>query len=182
MKRKVVVGLAFGVLVATASTSAQGLKPWLHVQVDEGSKSKVSVNLPLSLVEIALASAPQTVLSDGHFKLHCGDSRLSVADLRKMWKELKAAGDTEFVTVEDENETVNVARKGDLVQVRVDNPKNKETVRVDVPLSLVDVLLSGEGDQIDVRAAVAELSKRRGDIVHVTDATSQVRVWIDERN
>ncbi len=182
MKRKVLAGMAFGILAAASTASAQGVRPWLHVRVDEGSKSKVSVNLPLSLVEIALASAPQTLLSDGHFKLHCGDSRLSVAEVRKMWKELKAAGDTEFVTAEDENKTVNVARKGDLVQVRIDNPKDKETVRVDVPLSLVDVLLSGEGDQIDVRAAVAELSKRRGDIVHVTDATSQVRVWIDERN
>jgi len=182
MKRKVLAGLTFGILVGAGSASAQGLKPWLHVQVDEGSKSKVSVNLPMSLVEIALASAPQTLISDGHFKLHCGNSRLSVTDMRKMWKELKAAGVTEFVTVEDEHESVNVARKGELVQVRVDNPSNKEAVRVDVPLSLVDVLLSGEGDQIDVRAAIGELSKRRGDIVHVSDATSQVRVWIDERN
>jgi hypothetical protein len=105
-----------------------------------------------------------------------------VADLRKLWKELKATGDSEFVSVEEEDETVSIARKGELVLIRVAKPSNQESVKVDVPVSLVDAMLAGEGDEIDVRAALADLSKRRGDIVHVTDATSQVRVWIDERN
>ncbi len=182
MKRKMLAGLGFGVLVAASAASAQGVKPWLHVQVDQGSKSKVSVNLPLSLVEIALAAAPQTLFSDGHFKLHCGDSRLSVADMRKLWKEVKATGDSQFVSVEEEDETVSVARKGELVLIRVAKPSNKQSVKVDVPVSLVDAMLAGEGDEIDVRTAFAELAKRRGDIVHVTDANSQVHVWIDERN
>ncbi len=182
MKRKGLAGLAFGILVAASAASAQGAKPWLHVQVDEGSKSKVAVNLPLSLVEIALAAAPQTLFSDGHFKLHTGDSRLSLADIRKLWKELKATGDSEFVSVEQEDETVSIARKGELVLIRVAKPSNQESVKVDLPVSLVDAMLAGEGDEIDVRAALADLSKRRGDIVHVTDANSQVHVWIDERN
>lgn len=182
MTRKLLAGLAFLALAGSMPASAQTIRPWLHVQVDEGSKSKVNVHLPLSLVQIALAAAPETVFSDGHFRLHTGDSKLSVVDMRKMWQELKNAGDTDFVTVEEDDETVTVSRKGDLVLVRVDSPTKKESVRVDLPVSLVDVLLAGEGDTVDVQKAFDEISKRRGDVVNVKDAHSTVRVWIDERN
>jgi len=49
-------------------------------------------------------------------------------------------------------------------------------------VSLVDALLSGEGDEANVQAAILELKKRRGDIVRVQDDDSHVRVWIDEQN
>lgn len=182
MGRKLLAGLAFLALGTAQAASAQTIRPWLHVQVDEGTKSKVNVHLPLSLVQIALASAPDTVFSDGHFRLHTGDSRLSVVDMRKMWRELKDAGDTDFVTVEEDDETVTVSRKGELVLVRVDNPSKKESVRVDMPVSLVDVLLAGDGDKVDVQRAFDEIAKRRGDVVNVKDSHSTVRVWIDERN
>ena len=51
-----------------------------------------------------------------------------------------------------------------------------------MPVSLVDALLSGEGDEVNIQAAVAELQKRRGDIVRVHDSDSNVRIWIDEQN
>jgi hypothetical protein len=182
MRFKILIVTGFGVALS-ASAGAQTPRPWLHVQVNEGARSKVNVNLPLSLVQVALASAPDTVVKDGHFQFHGSEgSRLSVADMRKLWKELKDAGDTDFVSVEEEDETVNVSRKGDLVMIRTQKTGSKEAVRVDVPVSLVDVMLSGEGDQVDLQKAFAELAKRRGDVVNVTDDDSTVRVWIDERN
>jgi len=110
--------------------------------------------------------------------------------MRKVWKELAAVGDAELVSVESDDENVKVMRKGDLVQVFVDNKrkagkdgeKGGETVRVEVPTSLVDALLSGEGEEANVEAAIMELKKRRGDIVRVHDDDSHVRVWIDEQN
>jgi sRNA-binding protein len=131
---------------------------------------------------------------------------MKLADFRRMWKQLAAVGDAEFVTVESEDENVRVQRKGDLVLVYVDHkagakkaqaesekpkaeaekpapkPHGAEEVRVEVPVSLVDALLSGEGDEVNLQAAVAELQKRRGDIVRVHDADSNVRIWIDEQN
>jgi hypothetical protein len=50
-----------------------------------------------------------------------------------------------------------------------------------VPVSLVDAFLSGEGEEGNMEAAVAELQKRRGDIVRVKDDDSSVRIWIDEQ-
>jgi predicted thioesterase len=74
-----------------------------------------------------------------------------------------------------------VWRKGDQIHVRVED-QGKEEVVVEVPVSLVDAALSGEGDTVNVKAAIAELQKKRGDIVSVKDEDATVRVWIDEQN
>jgi hypothetical protein len=44
----------------------------------------------------------------------------------------------------------------------------------------VDALLSAPGDELNVRAAMAELRKMKGEIVRVKDKDSTVNVWIDE--
>ena len=44
----------------------------------------------------------------------------------------------------------------------------------------MDALLSGEGDRLDLQAALAELTEERGDIITVRDGETRVRVWIDE--
>ena len=180
-------GLALLMTAAPGRTQppASG-QAWLHVRVDEPSKQgKVSVNLPLSVVSVALEAAPETVLRNGHFRMGKGDNgerNLKVADLRRAWAELKKTGDTEFATVEDEGEKVRVARAGDLVLVHVDKLDSSESVRVEVPVGVVDALFSAPGDELNIRAALGELQKRRGDIVRVKDETSTVRVWIDEAN
>jgi hypothetical protein len=127
---------------------------------------------------------------------------MTLADMRRAWKELAAVGDAELVTVESEDENVRVARKGDLVQVFVDHKprarkaeagpekagkaaaasEGAEEVRVEVPVSLVDALLSGQGDTVNIQAAISQLNKLRGDIVRVRDEETSVRVWIDDRN
>lgn len=175
------VGLAG--LVAAGSVQAQSATPWVHVRVEEpGRSSKVRVNLPLTVVQAALNAAPERIASHGRIHLgKAGGHDLSVSDLRKIWHELKATGDTEFVSVEQEDETVKVARVGSRVQVRVQKPSEKQQVLVDVPVSLVDALLSGEGDEVDLRAAFKELNALRGEIVKVDEKDTSIRVWIDER-
>jgi hypothetical protein len=105
-----------------------------------------------------------------------------VADFRGLWKELKATGDAELVSVEEEGQSVHVGRRGDVVEIRVEKPRGTEQVQVQVPVSLVDALLSGEDEELNLKAAIAELQKRRGDIVRVNDEDSTVRIWIDEGN
>jgi hypothetical protein len=186
MRKSVLAGVGLAVLVAAPLTAAaQTGTPWLHVRVEEAKKaSKVHVNLPLSVVEAVLKATPEMI--EEHGDLHIGGHHhMKLQDVRRIWKELEAVGDAELVSVESEDENVKVMRKGDLVQVFVDNKEGTgkgEQVRVEVPVSLVDALLSGEGDEVNIQAAVAELQKRRGDIVRVHDADSNVRVWIDEQN
>jgi len=174
---------------AAETTDASGAPAWLHVRVDEhGKSSKVRVNVPLTVVEAALEAAPSQIVDKGRIKIDLGHDRhdgdeghdLSLAQMRKIWQSLKDAGDTEIVSVEQEDETVKVARKGDLVQVRVSKPSGEEEVQVDVPVSLVDAVLAGPGDSVDVKMVIRELRARRGDIVRVNDKDSAVRIWIDE--
>jgi hypothetical protein len=155
--------------------------PWLHVRVEEPNReAKVSVNLPLSVVEAAMKAAPEKVVSDGRIHLGRHGHDLSLADLRRVWSELRESGDAELVSVEDEDETVRIARAGSQVQIRVEKPGRDTQVHVDLPVTLVDALLSGEGESLDLSAALAEVRKLRGEIVRVKDEDSQVRVWIDE--
>jgi len=194
MRKSILAGvglLALSVLPA-ATAAAQTGTAWLHVRVEEAKEAtKVAVNLPMTVVEAILKASPEMI--EKHGKIHFGEEHgLKMADIRKAWKALAQAGDAELVTVESEEENVRVMRKGDLVQVFVDNKpkagkdgkpaKGSEEVRVEVPVSLVDAFLSGEGEEGNFEAAIAELQKRRGDIVRVKDDDSNVRVWIDEQN
>jgi len=52
---------------------------------------------------------------------HEGHKELKISDLRRMWAELRATGDAKLVTVEGEDQTVDVSRKGDLVTVHVND-------------------------------------------------------------
>ena len=164
-----------------ARTAAQGPSAWVHVRVEErANQSKVAVNLPVSVVEAALQAAPEKVMAQGRIHLGHGGNDLSVADLRRAWNELKTTGDAEFVSVEDGDQTVRVARSGNLVLVHVEKPGGREAVRVEVPVEVVDALLSGQSEELNVRAAFAKLQNRRGDIVRVHDENATVRIWIDE--
>jgi hypothetical protein len=93
---------------------------------------------------------------------------------------MKATGDAEFATVEEDDQKVRIARAGNLMLIHVDKTDGEESVRVEVPIEVVDALFSGQGEELNLRAGFAELQKRRGDIVRVKDNDSTVRIWIDE--
>ena len=185
MKKLILAGVGLAVLLAAPALAAAET-PWIHVRVEEPEKqTKVSVNLPLSVVEVALEAAPELI--ESHGDLHLGEEhKLHIETARKMWRELSAVGDAELVSVESEEENVKVMRKGDLVQVFVDKVgkegEGAEEVRIEVPVSLVDAILSGEGEEINLKAAIAELQNQRGNIVTVREKDTSVRIWIDEQN
>ncbi len=149
---------------------------------NEADASHVKVNLPLSVVQIALEAAPDKILDDGKIRIHDTGEDLDVDDLRRIWKELRTVPDSELVTVEQKDETVSVRRQGDQILVDVNNPKDKDTVHVQVPVALVDALFSGEGEELNLKDAIAELRTLRGEIVRVDDGESKVRIWIDEKD
>jgi hypothetical protein len=172
------LGVALG---AHAPLFAEAPSPWLHVRVEEAKGSKVSVNLPLNVVEVALKAAPRTVIGDDRVGLGLKGRDLRISDLRKMWQELKKTPDVDFVKAEEGDETVTVAKKGDLILVRVEKAGGREEVHVEIPAAVVDALFDGDGNVLNVRGALAQLQNRRGDIVRVNDKDNTVRVWIDEK-
>jgi hypothetical protein len=171
---------ALAVVAVLVSASAQAQNAWVHVRASQGSGENVAVNLPLSVVEAVLRAAPEQLVENGRVRIPENEAGLSIADLRTVWTELSAAGDAEFVTMRDGDQVVRVARRGDQIQVRVTGDDG-EAVTVDVPMRMIDALLSGDGETLDVEAAIRELRTIRGDVVNVRgDDDENVRVWIDE--
>ena len=68
----------------------------------------------------------------------------------------------------------------DMILVSVLNERASEAVRAEVPASGVDALLSGDGDLLDIRAALEELSTLDGEAVRVVEPDSNIRIWIDD--
>jgi hypothetical protein len=175
------------ILLPSARLQAQS-KPWIHIRVTEhdGKGAKVNVNLPLSVVQVAIDAAPDKIISNGRIRIdHYGHHDLSIADLRRMWQELRDSGEAQFVEVEDENEKVSVYREGDLIRIEVqdfDDEPEQETVNVKIPISVVDALFSGDGEELNIRDALDLLKDQRGDIVRVEGGDADVRIWIDERS
>ena len=181
MKRLMLIALA---LLVAAPLFAQ--IPWIHIAVDETGEddTRVNVNLPLSVVQIALAAAPEKIISHGEFHLRHVNKDVDIESLRKMWAELRETGDAEFVTIEEEDETIRVRREGDFIRIDIDGRADgdPEQVHIDIPVSVVDALFSGDGETLNIKDALSALSKERGDIVRVNDGETKVRVWIDERD
>ena len=184
MKRLLLAALA---LLVAMPLFAQ--TPWIHVEVDETGEddTRIRVNLPLSVVQVALEAAPDKIISDGELHLRHVDKDLDIESLRKMWAELREAGDAEFVTVEEENETIRVRREGGFIRIEIEDRGERadgepEQVHVDIPVTVVDALFSGDGETLNIKDALAELSKERGDIVRVDNGETQVRIWIDARD
>ncbi len=191
MKRPIgMLAIALAVLMASAgawaqSASESSARPWLHVRVSErgDAASSVNVNLPLSAVEAVVALLPDRLMSHGRMRLH-RDHELSVSDLRTLWGAVRDTGDGEFVSIDHDDSQVRVARSGDVIQIRFDgrddDGDDAKSVRVEIPVDVVDALLSGDGDTLNLVGALERLKERRGDLVRITDGDERVHIWIDE--
>ena len=178
------LALVVGVALVVGPVTAQETTPvWLHVQIvgTESSQGNLALNLPLTAVQAVVAMAPESIVdSDGRLAVAEAHG-VSVSDIRQMWNDIKNAGNAEFVALQQEDQTVRVSRAGDQIEVRVTGANDAETVRIDLPLVVVDALLSGDGDTLNLPAAIEQLNQLRGDIVRVTEDERQIRVWLDEQ-
>ena len=164
--------LILGAVPATASDSL-----WIHVRVDDEEGSKVRVNLPLSMAEKAMAMVPSDHLDNGRIQLD--EREYSVQELRELWAEIQNSPDMTFVTVEQADESVKVWKQLGKLRVEV-RGLHGDRVDVQVPVEVVDALLSGDGDELNIGAAVRALAgSGEGEIVAVTDQHNDVRVWVD---
>lgn len=166
------------VLPALAAAQAEGL--WIHVQVQEDGAEQVNVNLPLSVAEAALPMIPKDVMSDGGIKID--DEEITVDELRNVWNELR--NQPSFTLAEitgKEGEDVKVVKENGYLNVRVDEAGEAAKVRIRIPEAVIDALLAGNGNQLDIAGAVRALAANGiGELVSVEEKSSRVRVWIDD--
>jgi hypothetical protein len=174
------VWIAVACLLTLAPASAAD--KWLHVHVEEDGErgETVKINVPLSVVETMLPLIEVDDLQRG--KVRLDDDDLEGIDLRELATALRDTPDADFVTVESEDETVRVAKEGDFLIVHVDerDGHSGETVRVRMPLAVVDALLGGGTNELDLVAALEALGAYEGEaLVDIRSDDSSVRIWID---
>lgn len=155
---------------------------YLHVKVDDPvGREHVRVNIPLSLAEKVIPAINQGQLRDG--KVELGNFHANGVDLKMLFDAVKSSPDGEFVTVQEPDTDVRVAKSNGKMIVHVIDKEGKEKVDVTIPWDVAQALASADGRQLNVLAAIQALEKA-GDttLVTVTDNSQTVRVWIDSRN
>lgn len=176
-KRIALVGIAM-LLLSAATASATVEDRWLHVRVQEhdGDQEYVAINVPLQLVGALLP----TIETDEfhHGKIILDDHDLDEIDLHAALKALRDTPDGEFITVRSRDENVRVAKQDGFFVIDADD--DGEKVRIRVPLQIVDAMLGGGRNEIDLMAALDVLADSgNGDLITVESDDSSVRIWID---
>ena len=152
---------------------------WLHVQVETAGAEgeQVKVNVPLGLVETVLPMIEEKELTKG--KVRVSDLPLTVPEMREIWQSLKSEGDFELASIKEKDMNLRVFKEGDYLYIRSTEDSDQE-ISVTIPAPVVDALLSGEGDELDVMAAAKALAQNsEGELVSIKDGDETVRVWVD---
>lgn len=174
---------ATGLLAQETAAPTSGDK-WLHVRVEKSGEDGefVRVNIPLSLAEAVLPTIEANNFRRGKIRFHHHRNGI---DLRALLQAVKNTKDGEFVTIEKKDETISVAKENGFLLVTVSNSKGEKSEQVDVkvPMVVVEALLSGEEDELNLAAAIKAL-RQFGDIqlVSIRDGDETIRVWIDSKS
>lgn len=176
--------LSVGCLLLAGGASADPDRRWVHVAVDGEDEERVRINVPLSLVETVL---PLIEADDFHHgKIRIEDEDLDREQILAILRAVDQAEDGEYVTVDDGDEHVRVAKQGKMLTVKVEDMSGraKEQVDIQMPVAVLHALVSGDEDELDVVAAIRALGEHAGgDLVTVNDDDgTTVRIWIDDTN
>src|SRR5215831_5205356 len=170
---------------STTSATAERTERWLHVRVisTDGRGETVRVNVPLELAEKVLPAVNHDRLHNG--KLKIDSSEMNDVDLRTLMEAVRTPKAGEYVTVQGDANDVRVAKQGNhlIIHVLDKGGSKKSQVEVQVPMNVVDALLSAGKDELDLVAALHALGAQ-GDIelVSVKDSENTVKVWLDSKN
>jgi hypothetical protein len=178
------LGIQAQISSTPSGTSANGER-WLHVRViSTNSRGEtVRVNVPLELAEKVLPAIDHDRLHKGKVRIGCMDC--DGVDVRTIFEAVRNSRDGEFVTVESNDADVSVTKKDGqlLVHVHDKNKPKHSQVEVKIPMKVVEALLSGSKDELDIAAGLHALAGQ-GDVelVSVKDEDSTIRVWLDSKN
>ena len=170
---------------AAKSSDTSSRDRWLHVRVDnpDSKEETVRVNVPLELAEKVLPAIDHDRLHNGKVRIGCMDC--DGVDVRTIFEAVRNSKDGEFVTVQSNDADVSVTKKDGqlLVHVHDKNKPKHSQVEVKVPMKVVEALLSGSKDELDIAAGLHAL-EGQGDVelVSVKDDENTIRVWLDSNN
>lgn len=167
---------------AAADPRMDGL--WFHLQVHEGKDdAHVVINLPLSMVEKSAGFLRNKDGQNSSGRIRFNDTDMSKAELQDMWKDLRRQKDTTFLSVQETDGKVKMAKRGNYLLIQAsDHGAKRENVEIKIPVPVVDALLSGPGEELNIAAGLQALVRAgEGEIMTVTGENETVRMWIDDQ-
>ena len=180
--RKAWLGVAV-LLFAASAAMAAAPERWIHVKVDSSHDGgSVRVNVPLSFAEKILPTIDHGNLHHG--KITCAGHDMDKAQVRAILEAVYSSPEGEFVTVQSRDADVRVAKsKGNLLVNVRDHKKSDGRVEVQIPMKVIQALLSSGTDELDLVAAIYAL-EQSGVAMTITvhDENDHVRVWIDSKS
>lgn len=191
-----VVAFAFMLAFSANFVLAKGLtngaqagksERWIHVRVlnKEAKGETVRVNVPLDLAEKVLPTINHRNFHNGRVTL---GGQVHDVDLRALLEAVRSSRDGEFVTVNNNENDVRVAKQAGYLVVHVqghgdERARRAHRVEVRMPFVVVNALLSGSKDELDLVAGIRALSTQPDmELVAVEDGQNTVRVWLDSKN
>jgi len=186
MRSKLTLGLLVLAIAAAGVAPVQAQDSWLHIRVvdrDEDGEH-VNINVPLKLIESLLPmidtrdEAGDVHMANGRIYLNCHG--LEGFDLPVLLKAVPDADDGEYITVQDGEDNVRVAKeKGDLI---INADYQDEHVKVRVKMTIVEAMLKADDKELDLVAGVKALQEQgEGELVSVESDQETVRIWIDKQ-
>jgi ribonuclease HI len=170
-------------LLAGTALWAASPERYLHVRVTNPTTNEmVRVNVPLSLAEKIIPAINNGDLRNG--KIRIGELSADNVNLRAILEALKTAPEGEFVTVQQNDCDVHVAKEHGQMVVHVLDKGSKEKIDVTIPWDVAQALVSDTTEnQLNVEAGIKAL-ENAGDVtlVSVVGHDENVRVWIDSRS
>lgn len=177
----------FGFLgsVMLAGSALAGDQAWLHIRIDSDDPDgdRVRVNIPVEMVETMLPMIETDEFGNGRIQIN--DTELDGVELRKLWNAVKNAEDGEFVSVENRRESISVAKEAGVLQIRVresDDEKDGDRFDMKLPMEVVDAMLSGDEEELDLVAGLQAL-REHGSAILLTgsDDGEDIRIWVDDK-
>jgi hypothetical protein len=174
------VGILF---LSAAALMAGPPERWIHVRVENarGVSGNVNINVPIEMASAVLPLIPADHQHHGKFSLQASVNGM---DLRAMLDAVRKSPDNVFVTLEQHDKEVSVAKSGRNLLIKVAEKSSAgghlgKTIAIKVPIPVVQALLANNSDEVDIGAGIRALA-REGDVdVTVNSEKETVRVWTD---
>jgi ribonuclease HI len=155
---------------------------YLHVRVSNPATHElVRVNVPLILAEKVIPAVNQGELRDGKVRIGCFTA--NNVNLRAILDALRTAPEGEFVSIQQTENDVRVAKEHGQMVVRIIDKQSSEKVDITIPWEVAQALVSDTGeDQLNVEAAIKALENVGDTTLVRVNGHEDVRIWVDSRN
>lgn len=180
MKRHLIATLFAALLTPTLASASD---VWVHLHVrDHHGNGKLTMDVPAGVVRLLAALLPDQASASASIDLN--GHRFDVPRLRRTWYAAQRQPEGRMFTIADRDDTVEIGhRAGSLVvTARSDRRWNRDDERVEIriPGRVINALLSGSGDRMNLAAGIQALaSTGSGELIAVTSDREIVRIWVD---